>query len=167
MQQTDRRQGSADSAMGYLTTSQAAQRLGLSRYTVLRAARRGEIAVAQRTPGGRFRFDRAALDAYAQSRSAAAGGATSADVPEDVLRTAYDTIACGVVMRGADGGILHANEAAQQILGLSLREMQGRPLGVALGVTTREDGTPLPPDERPIMLAIRTRQPQRGSVVGI
>jgi len=53
----------------YLSTGQAARALGVSRFTVLRAVRRGEIAPAHRTPGGYLRFDPVSVAAYAQRLS--------------------------------------------------------------------------------------------------
>jgi len=50
----------------YLTTSGAAVRLGLSRYTIQRAVACGDLAVAGRTPAGWARFDPATVEAYAR-----------------------------------------------------------------------------------------------------
>jgi excisionase family DNA binding protein len=50
----------------YLTTGQAAYRLGICKRTLLRAMRRGEITAAYQTPGGFFRFRYADVEAYAQ-----------------------------------------------------------------------------------------------------
>lgn len=49
----------------YLTTGAVVRRLGVSRNTVLRAAQRGDIRPAARTPGGYLRFHPAVVDAYA------------------------------------------------------------------------------------------------------
>src|SRR5207248_2192129 len=53
------------------TTGEVAQRLGISRHTLLRAVERGEITPALRTPGGYLRFLPATVDAYAHRLSAA------------------------------------------------------------------------------------------------
>ena len=58
----------------YLTTGAAAQRLHISKMTLLRALRRGEIAPTFRTPGGYARFRVADVDRYA--RQLAGGGRT-------------------------------------------------------------------------------------------
>ncbi len=58
----------------YLTTGAAAQRLHISKMTLLRATRRGAIAPAFRTPGGYARFHVAEVDRYA--RQLAGGGRT-------------------------------------------------------------------------------------------
>jgi len=67
-------QGQEHSGADYLTTGAAARRLHLSKMTLLRALRRGEIAPAFRTPGGYARFHVADVDRYA--RQLAAGGRT-------------------------------------------------------------------------------------------
>jgi len=50
----------------YLTTGAEALRLRISKMTLLRALRRGEIAPAFRTPGGYARFHVADVDRYAR-----------------------------------------------------------------------------------------------------
>lgn len=49
----------------YLTTGQAARRLGVAKNTLLRAVRLGEIRVARQMPGGALRFLPTDVDAYA------------------------------------------------------------------------------------------------------
>ncbi len=61
-----------------LTTSEAASRLGISRYTLLRASKRGEIAAAARTPGGDLRFAPEAVERYAAELAARAAARTDA-----------------------------------------------------------------------------------------
>jgi len=58
----------------YLTTGAAARRLHISKMTLLRALRRGEIVPTVRTPGGYARFRVADVDRYA--RQLAGGGLT-------------------------------------------------------------------------------------------
>jgi len=50
-----------------LTTGEAAHRLSLSRYTLLRAVRHGNLTPAARTPGGFHRFRPADVDAYGRT----------------------------------------------------------------------------------------------------
>jgi excisionase family DNA binding protein len=54
----------------YLSSAQAARRVGLSKATFLRAVLRDEITPALRTPGGCQRFRVADVDAYAHHLSA-------------------------------------------------------------------------------------------------
>ncbi len=58
----------------YLTTGAAAHQLHISKMTLLRALRRGEIAPTFRTPGGYARFRVADVDRYA--RHLVGGGRT-------------------------------------------------------------------------------------------
>lgn len=95
--------------------------------------------------------------------------AESIRVHEDGLpwRAAITALRDGVVVQDADGRVLHANPAAEWILGLP----QGEP-----EVTTdfehewraiRTDGTPLPPDETPARQALRSGQPVTDVLLGI
>jgi excisionase family DNA binding protein/PAS domain S-box-containing protein len=52
-----------------LTTGKVAQRLGISRHTLLRAVERGEITPSLRTPGGYLRFLPDTVEAYAHRLS--------------------------------------------------------------------------------------------------
>src|SRR5918911_5352289 len=52
-----------------LTTGEVAQRLGISRHTLLRAVERGEITPSLRTPGGYLRFLPDTVEAYAHRLS--------------------------------------------------------------------------------------------------
>jgi len=83
MTMTQEAQGTETS---YLTTGGVARRLGVSRNTVLRAAQRGEIRPAARTPGGYLRFDSTVVEAYAARLAAwaprADGGEASAGSTE-------------------------------------------------------------------------------------
>jgi PAS domain S-box-containing protein len=75
-------------------------------------------------------------------------------------------VPCGVLVRDAAGVVHHANAAAEQIIGLTLARMRGhRP--EELWEAMREDGSPLPPAERPSIIALRTRRPVRQVTLGI
>jgi PAS domain S-box-containing protein len=82
------------------------------------------------------------------------------------LRTLYGAVACGVLVRDAGGTITHANEAAQEVFGLSFGAMSGRP-PEALWTVTRDDGTPLPDAERPGRVALQTGRPVRRFTMGL
>src|SRR5579885_2348741 len=108
----------------YLTTGDAARLVGVSRFTLLRAVRRGEITPAQRTPGGYLRFDPIDVAAYAGrltsgDRDDAGRGATATQQAdgsprgsdaEERLRLAYSAMACGVLVVSARGTLVAANE---------------------------------------------------------
>ncbi|MCP4340693.1 MAG: PAS domain S-box protein [Desulfobulbaceae bacterium] len=77
------------------------------------------------------------------------------------------TMAQGVVYQSANGQIISANPAAERILGLTLEQMQGRTSMDPNWRTLREDGTELPGSEHPAMLALATRLPVLGTVMGV
>jgi len=79
----------------------------------------------------------------------------------------YDAVACGVVVQDAAGVIIYANPAAQDLLGLSLDQLQGRDSLDPRWRATREDGSDLPGTEHPAMVALRTGQPQRGVTMAV
>src|SRR5258708_32649873 len=80
------------------------------------------------------------------------------------------------VLNSANEGILVSdrqliitagNLAAERIIGLPLAGMIGKPGFTSLLRCVREDGTPLPPEERPTRVTIRAGQSLQGQVVGI
>jgi PAS domain S-box-containing protein len=79
---------------------------------------------------------------------------------EERLRTLYQAMACGVMVRDVSGAIVDANEAAERIFGFSLAEMRGR-TPEALWAATREDESALAADERPTEVVLRTGQALR------
>jgi excisionase family DNA binding protein len=73
-----------DAETEYLATSAVARRLGVSRSTVLRAVRRGDIRPALHTPGGALRFLLSDVESYARglfSRSSVAPAPAHGAVP--------------------------------------------------------------------------------------
>jgi two-component system, cell cycle sensor histidine kinase and response regulator CckA len=78
-----------------------------------------------------------------------------------------DRMAQGVVFQDATGAIVVANTAAQEILGLTLDQLQGRTSYDPGWRTVREDGRDLPDDERPPTVALKTRLSVRDVVMGV
>ena len=68
----------------------------------------------------------------------------------------HDNLPAGVIVYATDGRIVFANRQAQDLLGL----VDDRLLGAATGTSglafVREDGSPLPPDELPFNIVLRT-----------
>ena len=83
---------------------------------------------------------------------------------ESRFRTLCEAVTCGVLVRDPDGQIVDANEAAEQILGLSLAELRGRRWSAAIEAADHAGGAPLPASERPASLVLRTGQPVPASV---
>jgi len=131
----------------YLTTTDAAACVGLSRYTILRAVERGEIAVGGRTPAGWARFEPAAVDAYArrllangQGRPAPhltgdADAEPSARQPEEALgaveqqfRSVTQLAHDAIISADAQGVITFWNHGAQRMFGYTETEALAQPL---------------------------------------
>ncbi|MDP2875835.1 MAG: PAS domain S-box protein, partial [Holophaga sp.] len=86
---------------------------------------------------------------------------------EEQYRNLFYTMAQGVVYQDAEGKILTANPAAEQILGLSLDQMMGRTSLDSRWVCIHEDGTDFPGSEHPAMVALRTGRPVQNVILGI
>ena len=86
---------------------------------------------------------------------------------ESTYRTLFETVAQGVVYQDREGRITAANPSAQRILGLTLDQMQGRTSIDPQWRSIREDGSDLPGEEHPAMIALRTGSAVRDVVMGV
>jgi PAS domain S-box-containing protein len=86
---------------------------------------------------------------------------------EEQYRSLFETMTQGVVYQNDDGSISAANPAAQEILGLSLDQMQGKTSMDPRWRAIREDGTELPGEEHPAMVALRTGEKVEGEIMGV
>lgn|GEM_PF-4497866 len=77
---------------------------------------------------------------------------------EEKHRRLFETMAHGVVYHAADGEIISANPAAEEILGLSFDQMQGKTTMDPRWQMLEDDGTPVPGTDHPAMIALRTGQ---------
>jgi len=85
---------------------------------------------------------------------------------ETKYRELYDTMAQGVIYRDENGRITSANNAAQEILGLSLEQIQGQ---FDLNMTWQaigENGEPVANADFPSMTALRTGKGVNNKVMG-
>jgi two-component system CheB/CheR fusion protein len=73
----------------------------------------------------------------------------------------------GVVFQDASGRIVAANPAAERLLGLTLDQMLGRTSMDPRWNAIDRNGNPLPGDQHPAMISLRTGQPVRGFVMGV
>ncbi len=62
-------------------------------------------------------------------------------------RVLFDSFPLGITIADSSGHIIEANEASQELLGLSVEAQQTRHIDGAEWRTIRPDGTPMPPDE--------------------
>ncbi len=79
----------------------------------------------------------------------------------------FNTMVEGVVFQDSAGEIIAANPAAERILGLSLDQMRGRTSYDPRWRAVDEQGNPLPGDQHPSMLALRSGQPLYGRLMGV
>ncbi len=86
---------------------------------------------------------------------------------EEKYRALFDTLTQGVVFQDAAGRIISANAAAARILGVGREQMRGLTSADPRWHAIREDGTELPADVHPIVVALRTGQAVRNVVHGV
>lgn len=83
------------------------------------------------------------------------------DARQSVSGSLLRRLPVGIVVQAADGRILHANEAAQEILGLTMDQMLGRTSIDPRWRSLRGDGSTFPGPEHPAMRALRSGQVER------
>ncbi len=86
---------------------------------------------------------------------------------EAKYRNLFETMAQGVVYQAADGKIISANPSAERILGLTIDQMAGRTSMDLRWKAVKEDGSDLPGDQHPSMVALTTGQPVSGFIMGV
>jgi PAS domain S-box-containing protein len=86
---------------------------------------------------------------------------------EDQFRTLLENLDVGIVVQGPRSEVLLANPAALTLLGLTEEELLGKTAFDSGWRAIREDGTQLPPEMHPSVLALRTGRPVRDAVVGM
>lgn len=79
----------------------------------------------------------------------------------------FETIGLGIVYQSADETIITANKTAERILGLSLKEIQGRKLTDPIWKTILEDGSIIAENQHPAIVSLRTGKTIINFVVGI
>ena len=86
---------------------------------------------------------------------------------EENYRNLFETMDQGVVYQDKNGEILSANPAAEEILGLTLNEMQGRNSKDPHWKSIHEDGSDFPGEEHPAMVALKTGKKVKNIVMGV
>src|SRR5690348_2931144 len=76
-------------------------------------------------------------------------------------------MAVGVVFQDAEGRIIDANPAAQQLLGLTREQLLGLTSFDARWRTIQVDGVEVPGAMHPAMVALRTGKPVRNEIMGV
>jgi PAS domain S-box-containing protein len=86
---------------------------------------------------------------------------------EEKYRTLFNTMTQGVVYQNPDGEITSANPAAQQILGLTLDQMQGRTPMDPRWKSIHDDNTDFPGDTHPASIASKSGKEVKDIVMGV
>jgi PAS domain S-box-containing protein len=86
---------------------------------------------------------------------------------EERFRAVVNSANEGILVYDRNLLITAGNLAAERIIGLPIAGLIGKPGFVSLLPCLREDGTPMPPEERPTRMTIRAGQSLSGYVVGI
>jgi PAS domain S-box-containing protein len=81
------------------------------------------------------------------------------------LLQTLDRLPKGVLVH-VNGQVAYANAQAEQVFGLTIDQMLGRTPFNPLLRAVREDGSPLPAEEYPVSVTIRTGEPVYGMTVG-
>ena len=86
---------------------------------------------------------------------------------EDKYRILFETMVQGVVYQNADGNIISANKAAENILGLTMDQMQGRTSIDPRWQAIHEDRSDFPGTTHPAIVSLKTGKPVHETVMGI
>lgn len=90
---------------------------------------------------------------------------TALRASEARFRTVVAALAEGIVLRDADGRIIDCNASAERTFGKTLAQMKGQTMVTPEWQMLREDGSPMPEEERPSVVARRTGLPQSNVVI--
>jgi PAS domain S-box-containing protein len=86
---------------------------------------------------------------------------------EEKYRTLFETMAQGVVWQNAEGYIFSANPAAENILGLTIDQMQGRTSIDPRWKSVHKNGSDFPGDTHPSMVALKTGKKVSNVIMGV
>jgi PAS domain S-box-containing protein len=86
---------------------------------------------------------------------------------EELLRAVISSLTEGVTVQDARGVLWLANAAAERLFRLSEPELQGRDSSDPRWGAVYPDGSPMPAEQHPPMVALRTGEPQVDRVMGI
>ena len=86
---------------------------------------------------------------------------------EERFRAVVNSLSEGILVYDKALNIVAGNFAAEKIIGLPMAQMLGKPGFTSLVPCVREDGSPLPADERPTRTTVRSGAPMKNYVVGI
>lgn len=85
----------------------------------------------------------------------------------DMDRTFFETMTQGAFIRLADGTLVDVNPAALSLFGLTRAEFFGQSSEAPEWLVIQEDGAPLPPEQHPSVVALRTGKAVSDFVAGV
>ena len=91
----------------------------------------------------------------------------SAGAEDAAYRVLFERMSRGAFVQAADGTLLDVNDAALGMLGLRREEFLAPGPESPDWDVVRDDGLPLPPEERPAQVALATGRPVRSFMVGL
>ena len=106
------------------------------------------------------------VTSHVRDRRRAEATAAQLAATEERYRTLFETMPQGVIHYSADGSVMDINPAATQMLGLDPADLTHWPLPTA-SQAVREDGSPFPRDELPVIAALRTGEVVANVVIGM
>ena len=86
---------------------------------------------------------------------------------EDRARTIFESVQVGIMVQAADGRFTYANRVAEQIFALPAGEITDKTSEDPVWQMVLENGTPVPAEDHPSMITLRTGQPMRNEVRGL
>ena len=86
---------------------------------------------------------------------------------EEEHRALFETMMHGVIYYDGEGRIIAANPAAREILGIDVDRMRNLSPLARSWKAVREDGSDLPNEERPVVIALETGRQVNDAVLGI
>ena len=123
---------------------------------------RDEAKLVRSDDGRPLHWQGIAVDISAHRQAEAAARAA-----DERYRGLIRDLHVGVVVHGPDAQILISNQAALDMLGLTEEELVGTIPPALDWRVVHEDGSPFPRHNRPVALAIASREPVRGTVLGV
>lgn len=111
-------------------------------------------------------FDEMAAD-LARREAARNAAENSLRTSEEKFRNLFVTMAQGVVYHDSLGGVISANPAAEEMLGMTCEEMKNEISREESLQVVREDGTPCSIQDRPASIALQTGKPVHNVILGL
>ncbi len=90
-----------------------------------------------------------------------------AEETQENLQFLYENMIQGVIYHNLKGQVIHANQAAAKILGLTLDQLYGKTPIDPHWRSIHEDGSEYPGELHPVMITLKTGQPVQNAIMGL